>query len=775
MECNKEDAFTAKEVAEKKFIERDINGAKRFAMKAQKLCPGLDGLSQFLATLDVYISAEGRKYGEIDWYGVLGVDPLADEDTIRKHYRKLALTLHPDKNKSVGAEGAFKIVSEAWSFLSDKAKRSTYDQKRNSCDVYEKVPNFKFPMPAGQSGFHNFFCNSKSNTIQKSAPPKPAPPPRVPKSETFWTICNFCKVQYEFQRSLAQHTVFCFNCKRSFLAIEILPPPMNGNGPSNTRTSYIQGLNSTLQTRTDNSYTSEKKPVSTSNLGPVAQSGTFGKVGSFAGISSAAPQNAARWESLQKITGTFKEAGASLDAGFSDSGFVSVSKGDRLKKRRRIDEPRVHHTANQMANRNGGVGSQKGSFERGRRNIARGHKFNRTRELSQLELRNMLVEKAKKDICMKLEDCSIPSAVSKTSEKEMEKKEKGKQTASLNSMNTEGNKCLEFVDTKTRAHTESSLANSDDYPDTKGSGPLSMTVPDPDFHDFDKDRTEKSFGDNQVWAAYDDDDGMPRNYAMIHSVISTKPFRMLISWLNSKSNRELAPLNWIGSGFYKTSGVFWIGKHEVNRSLNSFSHKVKWAKGTRGTIQIYPRKGDVWALYMNWSPDWNELTPDEVIHRYDMAEVLEDYNEERGVIVAPLVKVPGFKTVFCRHSDSSKTKAIPREELFRLSHQVPSYLLTGQEGLNAPRGCLELDPASMPLELLKVLPEVQDEEMEENAEKARDPFGDMKTSKEEKLVEDGEMKEKEVTKDAKKEDAAEVGKETKVEKLMVYKRRRERN
>ncbi|KAF2302661.1 hypothetical protein GH714_000639 [Hevea brasiliensis] len=223
MECNKEDAFRAKEVAEKKFIERDINGAKRFAMKAQKLCPGLDGLSQFLATLDVYISAEGRKYGEIDWYGVLGVDPLADEDTIRKHYRKLALTLHPDKNKSVGAEGAFKIVSEAWSFLSDKAKRSTYDQKRNSCDVYEKVPNFKFPMPAGQSGFHNFFCNSKSNTIQKSAPPKPAPPPRVPKSETFWTICNFCKVQYEYQRSLAQHTVFCFNCKRSFLAIEILP------------------------------------------------------------------------------------------------------------------------------------------------------------------------------------------------------------------------------------------------------------------------------------------------------------------------------------------------------------------------------------------------------------------------------------------------------------------------------------------------------------------------------------------------------------------------
>ncbi|KAF2311483.1 hypothetical protein GH714_024221 [Hevea brasiliensis] len=380
-----------------------------------------------------------------------------------------------------------------------------------------------------------------------------------------------------------------------------------------------------------------------------------------------------------------------------------------------------------MANRNRGVQTQKESFETGRENIAKSHTFNRKRELSQLELRNMLIEKAKKDIRLKLMDCSIPSAVSKISEKEMEKKEKGKQKAPLNSMNSDGNKCPEFVDTNTRAHTDSSLANSNDDPDTKGTDPsLSMTVPDPDFHDFDKDRTEKSFGDNQVWAAYDDDDGMPRYYAMIHSVISTKPFRMQISWLNSKNNRELGPLNWIGSGFYKTSGVFWIGKHEVSESLNSFSHKVKWAKGTRGTVQIYPRRGDVWALYRNWSPDWNELTPDEVIHKYDMVEVLEDYDEERGVTVTPLVKVAGFKTVFCRNSDSSKTKAIPREELFRLSHQVPSYLLTGQEGLNAPKGCLELDPASMPLELLKVFAQVQDEEMGENAEKTKDTLGDLR-------------------------------------------------
>ncbi|KAF2311508.1 hypothetical protein GH714_024460 [Hevea brasiliensis] len=272
------------------------------------------------------------------------------------------------------------------------------------------------------------------------------------------------------------------------------------------------------------------------------------------------------------------------------------------------------------------------------------------------------------------------------------------------------------------------LANSNDDPDTKGTDPsLSMTVPDPDFHDFDKDRTEKSFGDNQVWAAYDDDDGMPRYYAMIHSVISTKPFRMQISWLNSKNNRELGPLNWIGSGFYKTSGVFWIGKHEVSESLNSFSHKVKWAKGTRGTVQIYPRRGDVWALYRNWSPDWNELTPDEVIHKYDMVEVLEDYDEERGVTVLLLLKLLVSRQCFAGILTPVKPRQFQERSCFGFLTRMKKW---GR--------------------MLKRL---------------RIHLG-IKKSAEEQLVEDGEIKGKNVVKDAAK-DVAEVrrdkGKETKMD------------
>ncbi|XP_050224895.1 uncharacterized protein LOC126674487 [Mercurialis annua] len=768
MECNKEDALRAKEMAEEKLRDRDISGAKKFATKAQSLYPGLDGLSQFQATLNVYLSAEKRRNGEIDWYRVLGIEPPANDDTIRRHYKKLAIILHPDKNKSVGAEGAFKLLSDAWGLLSDKAKRSAYDQKLNLCD-YRKVPNYNPVAPTGQNSFRNFINNNKSasTTLQNTEMhPKRTPPPHFSKANTFWTICNFCQTQFQYLSNYRNQNLLCQNCRKSFLAVEVPPPPIDGNAPIGTWASYTRGKNSTQLTRADKSFTG-KEPVTKTNMQPAAHSGASAKAGSARSIPSFYPKNGMGEDSLQRKAHTSKEAGA----GVCVAGGVSIPKIDRLKKKRRIYEHTMNYT-NQVASGNvgpGDSGTKQGTCETGRRNISQNHIFNQMRELSQLELRNMLMEKAKKDICVKLKDCRIPFAVSNTLEKKMEKNEKENKKHLVNGTKADVNKGL--VDAKTRAKTELLLAHSNDDPDTNGADKVSMTVPDPDFHDFDKDRTEKSFGDNQVWAAYDDDDGMPRYYAMIHNVISRKPLRMRISWLNTKNNRELAPLNWIGSGFFKTNGDFWIGKHEINRSLNSFSHKVtKWAKGTRGTVRIYPTKGDVWALYRNWSSKWNELTPDEVIHKYDMVEVLEDFNDEKGVIVAPLVKVAGFKTVFRKHPDSSKYKAFPREELFRLSHRVPSYFLTGQEGRNAPKDCWELDPASMPMELLQVLTEVQVKEMMENIEKATEL----------QLKESGEKtKEGDHADNVAKENAEQVRNDKDnvsiEEPIIVYKRRREKN
>lgn len=170
MECNRDEAARSKEIAERKLIEKDFAGAKKFAMKAHNLYPRMDGIFQLLATIDVYVFSGNKINGEADWYEVLGVNPVDSEDTIRKQYRKLVLMLHPDKNKAQGADGAFILVSQAWDVLSDKTRRLAYDKKIS----LDKSRHNIQPQCGGSSAppAHNDFCNSKngSNVSNMKAP-----------------------------------------------------------------------------------------------------------------------------------------------------------------------------------------------------------------------------------------------------------------------------------------------------------------------------------------------------------------------------------------------------------------------------------------------------------------------------------------------------------------------------------------------------------------------------------------------------------------------------
>ena len=63
-----------------------------------------------------------------NYYEILGVGKEADNDEIRRQYRKLAMEYHPDRNpENPDAEARFKEIAEAYGVLTDSTKRREYD------------------------------------------------------------------------------------------------------------------------------------------------------------------------------------------------------------------------------------------------------------------------------------------------------------------------------------------------------------------------------------------------------------------------------------------------------------------------------------------------------------------------------------------------------------------------------------------------------------------------------------------------------------------------
>lgn len=64
-----------------------------------------------------------------DFYTVLGVDPNASADDIKKAYREQAMKYHPDRNQGdASCDEKFKIAAKAYETLSDPQKRARYNQ-----------------------------------------------------------------------------------------------------------------------------------------------------------------------------------------------------------------------------------------------------------------------------------------------------------------------------------------------------------------------------------------------------------------------------------------------------------------------------------------------------------------------------------------------------------------------------------------------------------------------------------------------------------------------
>ncbi len=92
-----------------------------------------------------------------DYYKILGIEPNADEKTIKQTYRKLARQYHPDVNPgNKEAADKFKEINEAYQVVSNPEERRKYDELRAQYQSYQqrggRAQDFDFDRWRAQPG-----------------------------------------------------------------------------------------------------------------------------------------------------------------------------------------------------------------------------------------------------------------------------------------------------------------------------------------------------------------------------------------------------------------------------------------------------------------------------------------------------------------------------------------------------------------------------------------------------------------------------------------------
>ncbi|KAJ0525881.1 putative DnaJ domain, Chaperone J-domain superfamily [Helianthus annuus] len=629
MECNKDEAHRAKKIAEAKMVKNDFEGARKFALKAKQLYPELDNISQLVTVCDVHCAAQKKIYGaEKDLYGILQVENVADDTTIRKQYRKLALVLHPDKNKFPGAESAFKLIGEANMTLSDRGKRSIYDMK---CREPAKASATKIhnhqgyqTSYAGQQNKFKRAPSSQFNGVSHGQQSTSNPSIHL----TFWTYCPFCSVKYEYYREFIQRPLRCQQCSKLFIAYEIGPQERNIN------------LGSKAQ-----SVNPGSKPVSQQKETAKVENakGNIKKDGKV-------PSNLER----KKTEGTrMNQKGVTKPkvSGVRKPMETGTAKATDKKRRKRMAAESREASSDKKEAAGGGVsgGSPNGKRSSRHRQQA-SYQEGGAGEFS--PSKKSKLSKSSGDVAHA--DVSTPNG---------KLKQNGKEVV-----------------------TPDSHSKNDPEPEL-------VDCPEQDFTNFDKDKEEHCFAVGQIWACYDSVDAMPRFYAQIKKVYSSK-FRLRIAWFESDPDNVLE-IKWIEEGLPVACGKYELGETEETSNRLMFSHQMVIKKVSKSSYFISPQKGEIWAVYKDWDMKWSMDPENHTKYKFDIGEIVEA--GEDCITVGFLSKVKGFVSVFQRSMwAGAGDQKIPCNERFRFSHRIPSAKLTGTERAGVPAGSFELDMASLP-------------------------------------------------------------------------------
>lgn len=96
-----------------------------------------------------------------DYYEILGISRNADENMIKKAYRKLAKKYHPDTNAgNVQAEQKFKEITEAYTILSNPEKRKLYDRFGHAAFDGSGPQGGTYSSQTGNGGYREYHFES---------------------------------------------------------------------------------------------------------------------------------------------------------------------------------------------------------------------------------------------------------------------------------------------------------------------------------------------------------------------------------------------------------------------------------------------------------------------------------------------------------------------------------------------------------------------------------------------------------------------------------------
>ncbi|KAL5701468.1 hypothetical protein ACHQM5_026798 [Ranunculus cassubicifolius] len=667
MDCNKDEAIKAKLFAEKKMESKDFVGARKLALKAQQLYSDLDGISQMMTVIDVHCSAEKKVMDkENDWYGILKLELSADEASIKKQYRKLALLLHPDKNKLAGAEAAFKLIGEAHRVLSDRDSRWKYDSfykaHKNRLAHPQQRPNTTQRQPAAANGFGR--TQFATVNLQRE---QPNIQPGVEKP-TFWTVCPFCTMKYQYYRDILNRALRCQNCLKPFIAYDL-----NVQGVP----TEVPGANWTRPPAP-----SLSKGANPSNTG----------VANKAGSSNVNKPPAKKVEKVESVKVAEKKE--NLKRPKAEAETVNAAS----KKKRRAESETSESADSESSSDEFEILDDLGDRVPAEQNP--GHPEGRNARRSSRQKREVVYNEdsdddfvsPRKDKSSSKDRKEASTGVGTSEATKPEVSEKPKESAPF-----EGSTCNGNENGDAQADECEDLEENS-FPGKTLPDPELIEVADPEFYEFDNDRKEDCFKNDQMWAVYDNTDGMPRFYARIKKVFSNGS-KVRITWLEPNPD-DKEEIDWVLEELPVACGKFKHGKSETTEDINMFSHLVPSCKEIRrGSLVIYPAKGETWAIFKNWKMDWNSDPDAHRTYEFDFVEIMSEYGEGSGVIVSYLEKLKGFVGLFRPKKDVALYE-IPSNEIYRFSHMVPSYRMKGDERDGVPEGAIELDPASLPNNLV---------------------------------------------------------------------------